>query len=82
VFKLFTSRNLILFLKKNYIVYPNVKFLGFYINVFGLIIMAERLAAFCNLVFPEIFKVLEIYIRNLKFIRHLIPYYNKISELL
>ena len=81
IFNLFAFRNLALSPKKNFIAYPNIKLLGFRINAIGLTTIIKRLEVFRNLIFPEILKVLKIYIRSSKFIRHLIPYYNKISEL-
>ncbi|KAK1775661.1 hypothetical protein QBC45DRAFT_334785, partial [Copromyces sp. CBS 386.78] len=78
---LFILYNLILSLKKNYIIYPNIELLNFYINILALTITIKRLKAFRKLIFPEIFKILEMYIGSLGFIRYLISYYSKILEL-
>ncbi|KAK3388272.1 hypothetical protein B0T20DRAFT_365310, partial [Sordaria brevicollis] len=80
IFNLFTLYNLILLFKKNYIIYPNVELLGFYIDIFNLSLIKKRLEVFRNLIFPEILKSLEIYISKFNFLRYLIPYYNKLSE--
>ncbi|KAK3401644.1 hypothetical protein B0T20DRAFT_347220, partial [Sordaria brevicollis] len=82
IFGLFAFYNLTLLLKKNYIIYLNVKLLGFYVNILKLFIIEEKLEAFWNLIFPKTLKSLEIYIGGFKFIYYLILYYGKISELL
>ncbi|KHE83984.1 hypothetical protein GE21DRAFT_1209729, partial [Neurospora crassa] len=75
VFNLFTFKNIVLFLKKSFIIYPNVELFGFKVNILGLLTTNKRIAAFWNLEFPNTLKLLEQYIGVLGFIRYFILYY-------
>ncbi|KHE81398.1 hypothetical protein GE21DRAFT_1215972, partial [Neurospora crassa] len=82
IFNLFALKNIILSLKKSFITYPNIKLLGFKVNILELSTINERMAAFRNLKFLNTLKSLERYISTSKFIRYLIPYYTKLIKLL
>ncbi|KAK3388443.1 hypothetical protein B0T20DRAFT_364679, partial [Sordaria brevicollis] len=59
IFFLFTSKNIILFLKKSYLGYFSVEFLNFYVDNFKIFIIKDRIKVFKNLTFLNNFKALE-----------------------
>jgi predicted HAD superfamily hydrolase len=59
IFSLFKSKNIALAPTKLFISYPSIELLRFYIDLFGLITTAKRIAIFKNLAFPSILKALE-----------------------
>ncbi|KAL2017179.1 hypothetical protein VTK56DRAFT_2499 [Thermocarpiscus australiensis] len=80
IFALFRSKNIAISPKKSYIGYPNVELLGFRVDGLGLITTEHRVQAFKDLAFPDSLKALEQYLGAAGFLRHLIPYYAKLSE--
>ena len=62
VFRLFTSKNILISPKKLYLGYPLVELLGFYIDSLGLSTTALRLKAFKKLEFLATLKALETYL--------------------
>ncbi|KAK3399983.1 hypothetical protein B0T20DRAFT_349879, partial [Sordaria brevicollis] len=68
VFNLFILHNLTFSPKKNYIIYPNVELLGFYVDIFNLLLTEERLEIFRNLIFLKTLKSLKIYINRFNFL--------------
>jgi hypothetical protein len=80
IFALFRKKNIAISPTKSYLGYPNVELLGFRVDSLGLTNTAQRLEAFKKLAFPTTLKALEQYIGASSFIRHLIPYYAKLSE--
>ncbi|KAK1777535.1 hypothetical protein QBC45DRAFT_330490, partial [Copromyces sp. CBS 386.78] len=77
VFSFFLFKNITLSLKKSFIIYSNIKFFSFRVDILGLFITKERLEVFYNLEFLNILKVLEKYIGASSFIRYFLPYYSK-----
>ncbi|KHE82592.1 hypothetical protein GE21DRAFT_1213077, partial [Neurospora crassa] len=53
IFVLFIEKNILISLKKSFIGFPSVELFGFYINVFGLTSIEERIEAIYNLIFPN-----------------------------
>ena len=80
IFRLFLSKNIAISPAKSYVAYPDVELLGFRVNSLGLTTTKERVAAFRNLAFPDSLKALEQYLGASGFLRHLIPYFAKLSE--
>ncbi|KAK3344880.1 hypothetical protein B0H65DRAFT_427385, partial [Neurospora tetraspora] len=46
IFQFFIFRNITLPQTKSYFIYPNIKFLTFYIDILGLLITAEKIKKF------------------------------------
>lgn len=60
--------------------YSNIKLLNFHVNILRLITITKKIEAFRKLTFPDQLKILETYINNSGFLKHLIPYYSKLIE--
>ena len=56
IFSLFLKKIINLSFTKSWMRYNNIKFLGFYINGFGLLNIKKRIATFTNLNLPTILK--------------------------
>lgn len=80
VFSIFLEKGISMSPTKSFIGYASIQLLGFYVDSLGLSTTTDRIQGFCNLCFSRTLKDLEADLGSTGFLRHLIPYYAKLSE--
>ncbi len=75
VFFLFEEKSININLEKLFIGYPSVEFFDFYIDVFNIYFIEDRIQGFRQLEFPTTLKVLKTYLGVTGFLYSLILYY-------